>query len=205
MSATRASAIQSRRPPSRRGGAPRLQFLRGFLKHPVMVGSIIPSSRTLIERALAPVNWANTKLFVEYGPGVGTFTKPILEKLGADATLLALDTNADFTDYLRDAINDPRLMAVTGSAAEVGRIIAERGLPPADFILSGLPFSTLPDGVGPQIAAETHGALRPGGAFIIYQFSPKVREFIAPHFAKIDRGFEWRNVPPATLFWAWKD
>ena len=48
-----------------------------------MVGSIIPSSRVLIDKMLGPVDWANTKLFVEYGPGVGTFTKPVLERLGA--------------------------------------------------------------------------------------------------------------------------
>ena len=41
--------------------------------------------------------------------------------------------------------------------------------------------------------------------FLVYQFSPKVRQFIAPHFERIDRGFEWANVPPATLFWAWRD
>ena len=46
--------------------------------------------------------------------------------------------------------------------------------------------------------------IRPGGAFLVYQFSPKVLDFIQPHFDKIDRGFEWINVPPATLFWAWK-
>ena len=28
---------------------------------------------------LGPVDWDNTILFVEYGPGVGTFTRPILE------------------------------------------------------------------------------------------------------------------------------
>jgi hypothetical protein len=53
----------------RRSVSPHWQFLRGFLKHPVMVGSIIPSSRVLIERVLKPVDWKNTKLFVEYGPG----------------------------------------------------------------------------------------------------------------------------------------
>ena len=42
-------------------------------------------------------------------------------------------------------------------------------------------------------------------AFLVYQFSPKVRQFIAPYFERIDRGFEWVNIPPATLFWAWKD
>jgi hypothetical protein len=47
--------------------------------------------------------------------------------------------------------------------------------------------------------------IRPGGAFLVYQFSPKVRDFIAPFFERIDRGFEWINVPPATLFWAWRE
>ena len=169
-----------------------------------MVGSIIPSSRILIEKMLGRVDWENTKVFVEYGPGVGTFTRPILEELGADARLVTIDTNADFTRYLKESIDDPRLIAVTGSAADVEKILEDRGLPKADFILSGLPFSTLPPGVGDAIAKATSEVIRPGGAFLVYQFSPKVRDFIAPHFDKIDRGFEWINVPPATLFWAWK-
>jgi phospholipid N-methyltransferase len=169
-----------------------------------MVGSIIPSSRVLIDRMLGPVAWDDVKTFVEYGPGVGTFTRHILEKLGPDAKLVTIDTNADFTRYLRDSIDDDRLIPVTGSAADVERILADRGLPSADFVLSGLPFSTLPPGVGDSIAEATSRVIRPGGAFLVYQFSPKVLDFIKPHFDRIDRGFEWINVPPATLFWAWK-
>jgi len=187
------------------GGGPLWHFLRGFLKHPVMVGSVIPSSKILIDKMLEPVDWPNTKLFIEYGPGVGTFTQHILDRLAPDATLLTIDTNPDFTDYLNGKFMDSRLEAVTGSAANVRKIMAERGFAEADYILSGLPFSTLPAGVGPKIAAETAEALRPGGAFLVYQFSPKVREYIAPHFERIDKGFEWINIPPATLFWAWKD
>ena len=189
----------------RASGGPLWHFLRGFLKHPVMVGSVIPSSKILIDKMLAPVDWENTKLFVEYGPGVGTFTQHILDRLAPDGTLLTIDTNPDFTDYLNGKFTDSRLEAVTGSAANVGKILAERDMPPADYVLSGLPFSTLPPGVGPKIAEATAEALRPGGAFLVYQFSPKVRDFIAPHFDRIDKGFEWVNIPPATLFWAWKD
>lgn len=189
----------------RRTRSPQWQFLRGFLKHPVMVGSIIPSSRILIEKMLRPVDWENTRLFVEYGPGVGTFTRPILEKLGENATLLTIDTNPDFTKFLKESIDDPRLVAVNGSAADVAKILADRGLGQADYVLSGLPFSTLPPGVGDAIAKATSEVIRPGGAFLVYQFSPKVRDFIAPHFERIDRGFEWVNVPPATLFWAWRE
>ena len=189
----------------RAAGGPLWMFFRGFIKHPVMVGSVIPSSRMLIDKMLGQVDWQNTKLFVEYGPGVGTFTQHILERLAPDATLLTIDTNSDFTEYLNGKFTDSRLEAVTGSAANVRKIMADRGFDHADFILSGLPFSTLPPGVGARIAEETAAALRPGGAFLVYQFSPKVRDFIAPHFERIDKGFEWRNIPPATLFWAWKD
>ena len=189
----------------RRTRSQQWQFLRGFLKHPVMVGSIIPSSKVLIEKMLRPVDWENTRLFVEYGPGVGTFTRPILDLLGPDATLVTIDTNPEFTKYLRESIDDPRLVPVTGSAADVEHILAERGLGQADYVLSGLPFSTLPPGVGDAIAEATAKVIRPGGAFLVYQFSPKVKDFIAPHFERLERGFEWINVPPATLFWAWRD
>ena len=93
-----------------------------------MVGSIIPSSRILIEKMLGRVDWENTKVFVEYGPGVGTFTRPILDKLGPDARLVTIDTNADFTRYLKESIDDPRLIAVNGSAADVEKILEDRGL-----------------------------------------------------------------------------
>jgi phospholipid N-methyltransferase len=189
----------------RRAANPRWQFLRGFLKHPVMVGSIIPSSRVLIEKMLKPVDWEQTKLFVEYGPGVGTFTRPILEKLGPDATLLTIDTNPEFTSFLKDSIDDERLVAVTGSAADVEKILADRGFEQADYVLSGLPFSTLPSGVGDAIGQATANVIRPGGAFLVYQFSPKVLDFIKPYFERIERAFEWINVPPATLFWGWRE
>jgi phospholipid N-methyltransferase len=188
-----------------RANSPQWQFLRGFLKNPVMVGSVIPSSKVLIDKMLSPVDWDTVKLFVEYGPGVGTFTRPILQRLPADARLIAIDTNPDFIDFLRKSIDDERLIAVTGSAADVEAIIAAHGFDHADYILSGLPFSTLPPGVGSAIGEATARAIRPGGAFLVYQFSPKVRDFIAPYFERIERGFEWINVPPATLFWAYRE
>ena len=184
---------------------PIAMFFKGFLKNPVMVGSVIPSSRTLIQRMLKPVDWASTKLFVEYGPGVGTFCRPILDRLPADAVYIAIDTNPDFIAYLRDEIADPRFVAVEGSAADVGAIIAAHGFEQADYILSGLPFSTLPPGVGAAISDATFATLRPGGAFLVYQFSPKVRDFIALNFERIDHAFEPVNIPPAQLYWAWKD
>ena len=207
MNATSARHAKHRHAPrhDRRAPSPRWQFLRGFLKNPVMVGSVIPSSRILIDKMLKPVDWENTQLFVEYGPGVGTFTGPILDRLGPDARLIAIDTNPDFVTYLESHFGDDRLIAVHGSAADVERIVADHGFDHADYVLSGLPFSTLPPGLGEAIGKATAAVIRPGGAFLVYQFSPKVRDFIAPFFERLERGFEWINVPPATLFWAWRE
>lgn len=184
---------------------PLAMFFRGFLKNPRMVGSIIPSSKVVIEKMLKPVDWANTKLFVEYGPGVGTFSRAILSKLGPDATYIAIDTNPDFVEYLRHTIVDPRFVIIEGSAADVQEIVAANGHASADYVLSGLPFSTLPPGVGDAIAVATQKVIRPGGAFLVYQFNPKVRNFFARYFDRVDYRFEPINIPPAQLWWAWKD
>ena len=73
---------------------------------------------------------------------------------------MTIDTNADFTRYLKEAIDDPRLVTVTGSAADVEKILAERGLSSADYVLSGLPFSTLPPGVGRGSGQQQQGCNR---------------------------------------------
>lgn len=203
--ARRARLIERILDRTRRPRTPAGMFLAGFIKHPVMVGSIIPSSARLIRRMLGPVDWANVRLFVEYGPGVGTFCGPILARMGPDARLIAIDTNPDFIEYLGDTIRDPRFSAVLGSAADVEAIIADAGFAHADYILSGLPFSTLPPGVGDAIAAATFRALRVGGAFLAYQFSPKVRDFIATQTSRIDHAFEVGNIPPCQLYWGWRE
>ena len=180
-------------------------FFEGFVRNPVMVGSIIPSSRFTINRMLDRVDWDRCKLFVEYGPGVGTFCQPVLNRMSRDATLIVIDTNPPFIDYLRRTITDSRFIAVLGSAADVEEIVQTHGHEKADYVLSGLPFSTLPEGVGPAIAAATHRVIAAGGAFLVYQYSSRARDFMARHFTRIDTDFEPLNVPPCRLFWGWKD
>lgn len=179
-------------------------FFQGFLEHPRMVGSIIASSRSTIDKMLGPVNWDECKLFVEYGPGVGTFCRPVLERLRRDGELIVIDTNPLFIDYLNRTIRDSRFHAVLGSAEDVEAIVRSLGHEQADYVLSGLPFSTLPEGVGPAIAAATHRVIRQGGAFLTYQFSTTARDLTARHFDRVDTGFTWLNIPPCLLAWGWK-
>jgi phospholipid N-methyltransferase len=81
-----------------------LLFGRNFLKHPKMLGSLIPSSRFLVNHLLAEVDWPRARVFLEYGPGVGTFTTEILRRMRPDAVLIALETNSDFVRFLRGRV-----------------------------------------------------------------------------------------------------
>ena len=44
-----------------------------------------------------------------------------------------------------------------------------------------------------------------GGAFLVYQFTAKARDFMAVHFNRIDADFEPLNILPCKLFWGWKE
>jgi phospholipid N-methyltransferase len=179
-------------------------FARNFLKHPMMLGSVIPSSRFLIANVLAKVNFREARVLVEYGPGVGTITTEILRRMRPDATLLAFETNEDFVRHLEERVRDPRLRVVHGSAAEVGTELAAAGPGRADNIISGVPFSTMPPEVRDAVLEGTRAALSPHGAFLVYQFSRKVYPHLRRVFREVRQGFEPLNILPAHLFYCYR-
>jgi phospholipid N-methyltransferase len=196
------SIVQNQQEPTpqhSRGGDVML-FARNFFRHPRMLGSIVPSSRFLIKQLLEPINWGRARVIVEYGPGVGGITAEVLRHMRADATLVAIEMNPDFVRYLGEAITDKRLRVVQGSAADVDEILRRFGFLRADYIISGIPFSTIAAPVREQILRKTHDVLEPGGAFLVYQFSTRVLEDLKRVFGYVGRKFQPLNVLPAHLF-----
>lgn len=177
-----------------------LLFTANFIKHPGMIGSVIPSSRFLVERMLEPIDWERARHIVEYGPGEGTFTREILNRMRDDAELLLIELNADLAAYLKRYFTDPRVTVIHGSAAAINQIAAERGWDGVDYALSGIPFSTMPEGVRREILSETRGSLNPGGKFIVFQFSNKVFNYLKETFEAVEKGMEYRNFPPAHCY-----
>jgi phospholipid N-methyltransferase len=178
-----------------------LLFARNFLKHPRMLGSLIPSSRFLIEQVLRQMDWARARVIVEYGPGVGTITTEILRRMGPDARLVVFETTPDFVRFLRETVRDQRLHIVHGSAGEIENVLRQLGLGGADYVISGIPFSTMPESLRASILRATHAALGDEGAFIVYQFSSKVKPYLEETFGQVDRGFEPLNILPAHLYY----
>jgi phospholipid N-methyltransferase len=175
-------------------------FARNFVKHPKMLGSLIPSSPFLINRLLRRVDWAGARVIVEYGPGVGNFTTEILRRMRPDAMLIVFETNDDFVAFLRRSITDARLVVIHGSAADVGRVLAERGVDRADYVISGIPYSTMPAPIRDAILHATRAALGDTGTLLVYQFSRASLPYVHRVFERVELDFEPLNILPATLY-----
>ncbi|HYL93504.1 MAG TPA: rRNA adenine N-6-methyltransferase family protein [Alphaproteobacteria bacterium] len=182
-------------------GEETLLFAKNFLQHPKMLGSLIPSSRFLINRLLSRVDWKRARTIVEYGPGVGTITTHILQRMSPDARLVVFEMNLDFVRYLRRIFPDPRLHVVHGSAENVQKELESLGLSGADYIVSGIPYTTMPEREREVIAREASKALNPGGALLFYQFTRTVLPYLRAHFDQVARDFELRNILPAYLYY----
>jgi phospholipid N-methyltransferase len=177
-----------------------LLFARNFFRHPRMLGSIVPSSRFLIRQLLQPIDWSTARVIVEYGPGVGSITEEILRRMRPDATLIAIETNPDFVEHLRSSFPDERLHVQQASAVAVDEILTRLGHNRAHYIISGIPFSTIPAPLRERILRKTSQSLEPGGEFLVYQFSTRVLPDLQRIFRFVRRRFEPLNVLPAHLF-----
>jgi phospholipid N-methyltransferase len=178
-----------------------LLFARNFLKYPKLLGSLVPSSPFLVNQLMSKVDWQRASVVVEYGPGIGNITREILQRMRPDTVLVAIELNSEFVTYLREEIRDPRLHVVHGSASDVAAILAGLKLQHADYIISGIPYSTLPDPVRRKIVRESRRLLDPAGALVVYQFTRTVLPYLQPIFRQVEQDFNLLNILPARIFY----
>lgn len=183
-----------------KGARQTILFAKNFLKHPTLLGSFIPSSTFLINQLLSRIDWRRASVVVEYGPGIGNITGEVLKRLRPDGVLVAIELNPDFVNFLQTEFDDPRLQVIEGSALEVGEVISRLCLPRVDYIISGIPYSTISHEVRCDILRESCRMLQPDGAMLVYQFTRTVLPYLQRNFRKIDTDFELLNILPAHIF-----
>ena len=174
-------------------------FLRQFLRHPMRVASVAPSSRFLLRRIVAAGAIERAGLVVELGPGTGGTTRALLQALPKHGKLLAIEVDPCLHGAV-SSIADPRLIAHRGSACDLLEILARHGLADADAVVSGIPFSTIGRSRGERIAAAIADSLAPDGRFVAYQASARVADLCRPHLGHPRVTTELRNIPPMRVF-----
>jgi phospholipid N-methyltransferase len=175
-------------------------FARNFFKHPLMLGSVLPSSPFLVNNLMSQIDWDRARVLVEYGPGVGTITREMLKRMRPDATLVVIELNDDFVEYLGDSIRDPRLRVVHGSAADVRRILSERNLAPADYIISSIPYSLMSEPLRQEIVVESRQALKAHGSLLVFQYTRTILPYLKCSFSSVRLNFQFFNILPALIF-----
>lgn len=177
-------------------------FFQEFLKHPLQIGSIIPSSRFLEQRILEAAAIDSVRTIVELGSGTGGVTRAILRAMPQHARLLSIEINPHFHNLV-SGIEDDRLIAHLGDASMLKDIISMYGLPAPDAVISGIPFSTMSHREGSCIIESISTLLAPNGRFVAYQVSDRVASLCRPYLGTEQVMLELLNIPPMRVYqWA---
>jgi len=174
-------------------------FFQEFLKHPLEIGSIIPSSRFLEHRIVQTAKVPSARTIVELGPGTGGTTRAILRAMPAQARLLTIEINPTF-HALISSLGDDRLISHCGSACGLEDILQRYGLSAPEAVISGIPFSTMRNGLGSQIVEAITSALATGGCFVAYQVSKAVASVCHPFMGDGQMKLELLNIPPVRVY-----
>ena len=174
-------------------------FFQEFLKHPLEIGSIIPSSHFLERRIVQTAGVHSARTIVELGPGTGGTTRAILRAMAPEARLLTVEINPNFHAMV-SSMQDHRLIPHFGSAHGLKEILELHHLSAPEAVISGIPFSTMRNGLGSQIMEAISSALAPGGCFVAYQVSKEVACVCRPFLGSGRMEIELFNIPPVRVY-----
>ncbi|MFO0945930.1 MAG: methyltransferase domain-containing protein [Planctomycetota bacterium] len=165
------------------------------------VGALVPTTFASVRHICRKIDCDRPVVVVEYGPGTGAFTRHLLKRLHPGSTIIAIELNFKFARQLRRFAQrrkqrTPKLIVSNNDARNVLKILQKQGLDHADYVLSGIPFSFLPEPLKRDIIRCTHEALRPGGTFLVYQYSFHVRRFVGEVFEDMKVSRTFFNLPP---------
>lgn len=176
----------------------RWSFLINFFKHPLRNASVAPSSRIAARNMLRGIAVDSLTHVVELGPGTGSFTRELYDCLSPQCKVLVIELDAGYVDGLQNQFGD-RFEIVQASAHELERLLAERGWPKVDLIVSGLPF-TLPKPVKASLWNVLHRMTEAGTVYRWFTYMPPIMKW---HY----RGFNmrlvrrvWANLPPMWIY-----
>ena len=185
------------------------QFLQAFLKNPLKVGAIAPSSPELAAKMIDGIQPDEENVVLELGVGTGAITKFLQDVIPNDKSYLGIELDKDLVKTLNR--NYPNLEIIRGNACDAYTIHKKSALGKVRYIICCLPFVSLPNEVGEKILGEIDRFMQKGCTFRTFQYAHgyympsaiKLREFMRDRYGKSRRSkLIVKNVPPAyTLTW----
>jgi len=180
----------------------KIEFIYQFLNKPKTVGAITPSSKHLTKKILSFVDFKKEGLvLLEYGPGTGPFTSEIIKYLKPTDQLIVIELNPKFATDLKQKFKDYKNVKIhEDCVANTKKILDKEGIKQVDYIISGIPFSSLPKDVTQDILINTKSIMSNTTLFLTFQYSKFKKESFEKYFEIIDVKFVFRNIPSAFVF-----
>jgi phospholipid N-methyltransferase len=180
------------------------EFFRHWLRDPLKIAAVSPSSRELASKMMAELPPRATRV-IELGGGTGVFTRALLEHGIVPDRLLVLELNQTLHQHLTERF--PGVRVVLGDARDAHAMAARVGFldeGPADAVISGLGLLSMPKPTQRAILESAFAAMAPHGRFIQFTYgpvNPVAREVMAELGLSSRRaGFTLLNLPPATVY-----
>jgi phospholipid N-methyltransferase len=185
-----------------------LLYIKNLLKDK-NIASITPTSRSGVRRVCSKIDFSRNNVILEYGPAAGVFTKYLLNQMSDGSELILIERNPSFVSILKKMIHDPRVTIYHDSAENVIDILStHNGQKKADYIVSGIPFSFLPEGLRDRVVSDSYLLLNQGGKFLpyqtFYQKDSSLKDHINQHFSSVHTEYCLWNMPPLRIYEAVK-
>lgn len=183
-------------------------FLKAFLENPLTVGSVFPSSPAAAARIVRNIKPNENSIVLELGCGTGPFTEAIARKLPTPDAYLGIELNEELARILNEKF--PHLHVVCGDASLASEIHQKSGLGAVRYIVSGLPFASLPEEISESVLAEVDKFMRRGkcefrtiqyASSLLLPSAKKFRGMMNEKYGRARRSsIVWRNLPPTYIF-----
>lgn len=180
----------------------RIDFLQGFLRSPLEVGSVIPSSRFMIRKIMSHIEDVQPRSVVELGAGTGVITRE-LSKYCSDQNIPLIVFEKD--DKMRAELQQqfPNI-SIHSDAFDLPQIIVDLKMDHVDCIISGLPFFYFPENKKDELLEKIYAQLPSNGSFIKYQYTTELKKRIMHTFDEVSMNYVLLNIPPTFLYFCKK-
>lgn len=186
------------------GEAPAWTFFRQWLRHPLSIAAISPSSRQLARQMLNELPYQARRV-VELGGGTGVFTQALIERGVAPGDLMVVELNEELHHHLQRRF--PEVHVACADARDLPEAAERCGFAaggPADAVISGLGLLSMARDSQRAILEAAFRVMHKDGRFIQFTYGPVCpvsREVLKDLGVSARRGnFAWLNMPPATVY-----
>ena len=184
-----------------------MSFFIQFLRHPILTGSVVPSSKELAKLITSIALLDKKKCIVELGPGLGIFTGEIVNKLSPETVFICLEINRNFVKEIEDIY--PQANVYHASAKDIKKYLLKHNQKSTDCIISALPWAGFNQQIQIEILDEIYDSLEVGGEFLTIAllqgtfFLPGIRfsQMLNKKFRTVEKSkILWTNFPPAFVY-----